>query len=92
VPVGQAMTGGHPREDAMVDRAGVTGVTGVTGEAAAPRAGDAGESTANGPRDFVVEEERLPDGRAILYYAWPVDPGDPRKTEPAAPRRKAAPR
>ena len=70
----------------MVDRAG------ITGEAAAPRAGGPGEPAANGPHGFVVEEERLPDGRAIFYYTWPGDPGDPRKAAPAAPRRKAAPR
>lgn len=23
------------------------------------------------PRDLVVEEERLPDGRYVLYYTWP---------------------
>ena len=26
---------------------------------------------AGGPRDLVVEEERLADGRYVLYYAWP---------------------
>ena len=73
-------------------RAGAHERAGVMGGAAGPRTGEAGESAANGPHDFVVEEERLPDGRAILYYTWPRDPDDPRKAAPAAPRRKAAPR
>jgi hypothetical protein len=40
------------------------------------------------PRDLVVEEERLPDGRYVLYYAWPrpdTDPGG----RPDATRRGA---
>jgi hypothetical protein len=44
----------------------------------------ADELTAGGPRDFVLEEERLSDGRYILYYGWAA----PR---PAAPPRKARP-
>jgi hypothetical protein len=26
--------------------------------------------SAGGPLDVVVEEERLPDGRYVLYYTW----------------------
>ena len=27
--------------------------------------------SAGGPLDVAVEEERLPDGRYVLYYTWP---------------------
>lgn len=37
--------------------------TGDDGHRTVPAGGD--------PRDLVVEEERLPDGRYVLYYAWP---------------------
>ena len=54
--------------------------------AAAPAGRDASaptdEPAAAGPRAFVVEEERLSDGRYILYYGWAAEPA-----APPAPRK-----
>jgi len=49
--------------------------------------------SAGGPLDVVVEEERLPDGRYVLYYTW-THPGaadDPGDTDgPGAPGASGA--
>jgi hypothetical protein len=41
---------------------------------------------AGGPRDFVVEEERLADGRYVLYYGW----SGPQPAASAAPSPQPA--
>jgi hypothetical protein len=58
----------HDR-DRVVDRPAAGGSPSADAPAAA------------GPRAFVVEEERLPDGRYVLYYGWAADAG----AEPVAP-------
>jgi len=47
--------------------------TKTNGREAAPTGDDRHRTVPAGgdPRDLVVEEERLPDGRYVLYYAWP---------------------
>jgi hypothetical protein len=47
--------------------------TKANGREAAPTGDDRHRQDPAGgdPRDLVVEEERLPDGRYVLYYAWP---------------------
>ena len=51
----------------------------------APADAPAEAPTAVGPRAFVVEEERLSDGRYILYYGWSA----PERTESTlVPARK----
>jgi hypothetical protein len=45
--------------------------------------------SAGGPLDVVVEEERLPDGRYVLYYTWtrPGTTEGPRSASGAADDR-----
>jgi hypothetical protein len=66
--------------------------------AAQARAGTepASPPVAGGPRDFVLEEERLSDGRYILYYGWtgpqPAASAAPTPQPAAAPQKPRTPR